>query len=417
MTMNSTTHTAGQDFLASHYNDLRNDSMIMGGEYVVATGSSNAFVATIDSQITSYTTGMKVCFKANHTITWAATINVNALWAKSIINKWGYWIISRDIISGAIYELRYNGTSFVLLTDIIDQFGDGSDWDVTISSNTTLTRDMYYNNLTVNTAITLDPAWYAIYVKWTLTLTGTAKIIRNGNNASGQIWGTALATWTCWPNLWGSNGANSVNGAVGIAWTNGTAVSTSYATTATASVSWWGGWSAWVAWSTWWTSATATQWTLYNTIYRIDRLFAYLQSPSRAQINTTQYGALPSSGSGGSGGAWTWSNSWVWGGAWWNGGIIFVYARILAWSGTIESKWWNGGTWWNGTGAIQPAWGGGGGWGGCGWIVVLVYNTWTPYTITLTWGTAGTFWTWINWGNSWTAWTAWTVWQSILIQV
>lgn len=35
-------------------------------------------------------------------------------------------------------------------------YGDGSDGAATISSNTTLTRDMYYTNLTVNPAVTLD---------------------------------------------------------------------------------------------------------------------------------------------------------------------------------------------------------------------------------------------------------------------
>ena len=34
-------------------------------------------------------------------------------------------------------------------------FGDGSDGDITISGNTTLTRDMFYNSLTVNNGITL----------------------------------------------------------------------------------------------------------------------------------------------------------------------------------------------------------------------------------------------------------------------
>lgn len=59
--------------------------------------------------------------------------------------------------------------------------GDGSDGAVVISTNTSLTRDMFYTDLTVNTGITLDPAGYAIFVNGTLTLTGTAKIARNGN--------------------------------------------------------------------------------------------------------------------------------------------------------------------------------------------------------------------------------------------
>jgi len=40
---------------------------------------------------------------------------------------------------------------------------------------------MYYTNLTVNTGIVLNPDGFAIYVSGTLTLTGTAKIARNGN--------------------------------------------------------------------------------------------------------------------------------------------------------------------------------------------------------------------------------------------
>lgn len=58
------------------------------------------------------------------------------------------------------------------------RYGDGSDGDVTIAVNTTLTRDMYYNNLTINNAITLDPSGWRIFVKNTLTNNGT--IARNG---------------------------------------------------------------------------------------------------------------------------------------------------------------------------------------------------------------------------------------------
>lgn len=52
-------------------------------------------------------------------------------------------------------------------------FGDGSDGDVTISSPTTLTRNMYYNNLTVNDVLTTDG--YRIFVKNTLAGNGTIK--------------------------------------------------------------------------------------------------------------------------------------------------------------------------------------------------------------------------------------------------
>ena len=44
-------------------------------------------------------------------------------------------------------------------------FGDGSDGDVTISSDTNLTRDMFYNNLTINSSVTLFTKGYKIFVK------------------------------------------------------------------------------------------------------------------------------------------------------------------------------------------------------------------------------------------------------------
>jgi len=52
-------------------------------------------------------------------------------------------------------------------------FGNGTDGNVTISSNTTLIRDMCYNNLTVNSGITLTSAEFRIRVAGTLLNNGT----------------------------------------------------------------------------------------------------------------------------------------------------------------------------------------------------------------------------------------------------
>ena len=49
-------------------------------------------------------------------------------------------------------------------------YGSGSDGNVTIPTSGTLTRDMYYNNLTVNG--TLDTGGYRLFVKETLTIGG-----------------------------------------------------------------------------------------------------------------------------------------------------------------------------------------------------------------------------------------------------
>ena len=59
-------------------------------------------------------------------------------------------------------------------------YGTGSDGDVVISSNTSLTSDMYYNNLTVNNGFTLDTAGYRIFVKEVCNVLGT--ISRKGND-------------------------------------------------------------------------------------------------------------------------------------------------------------------------------------------------------------------------------------------
>lgn len=301
---------------------------------------------------------------------------------------------------------------------------DGSDGNVTISGNTSLARDMYYNNLTVNTWITLDPAWYAIYVAWTLTLTGTAKIARNGNAwwagwnwvIWGAVWaawtaGTALATGTCWVSLgwaagwaWG-NATNWWN------WTAWTAVAVSYATAATNSAAWWTWWNGtwWIGWTSWANATVAARWAFYNTFWSLWEIIKALSFQARwSAIPTSAYGWLPSSGSGWWG-AWNNGDSWArWGWGGWSGGNgwnIMIFANILAWTWTIESKWWAGWAWWNGVWTVAFGWGGGWGGGWCWGIVVLVYNSGTPYTITVTgWAlwAAGT--------SSWLAWTAGGVW-------
>lgn len=65
---------------------------------------------------------------------------------------------------------------------IVSLYGAGIDGDVTISVNTTLIRDMYYNNLTVNLGVVLNTNGYKVYVKDTLTNNGT--IGTAGNNGT-----------------------------------------------------------------------------------------------------------------------------------------------------------------------------------------------------------------------------------------
>ena len=90
-------------------------------------------------------------------------------------------------------------------------FGDGSDGDVTISTETSLSRDMYYENLTVNS--TLVTNGYRIFVRGTLSGTGTIKYpdpnngANAGSNGSRGSGGNAYTAGGFLSNTGGGDGA------------------------------------------------------------------------------------------------------------------------------------------------------------------------------------------------------------------
>lgn len=104
---------------------------------------------------------------------------------------------------------------------VLGFFGDGTDGNATISSPTTLARDMFYNDLTITS--TLDPAGYRIFVKGTLSGSGTiltaptngvAGTNASGNTAgSGGAGGTALASGYLPASLAGKVGGGGGGGA------------------------------------------------------------------------------------------------------------------------------------------------------------------------------------------------------------
>lgn len=92
-------------------------------------------------------------------------------------------------------DLIVNDTNLVFN----DIYGNGSDGTYIYSSNATLTSDMFYDDLTVNSGFTLNTGGYRIFVKGTLTVSGT--ISRDGlsngtagsNGATGQASGAGGA--------------------------------------------------------------------------------------------------------------------------------------------------------------------------------------------------------------------------------
>jgi len=99
--------------------------------------------------------------------------------------------------------------------DGIGLFGDGSDGDVTITKSTFVTRDMYYNNLTIESGQTFNPNGFRIFVSGTLTLNKGARISRDGNDGSEGYGGAALSAGTLGGSGAGGMLANSLYGAGG----------------------------------------------------------------------------------------------------------------------------------------------------------------------------------------------------------
>jgi hypothetical protein len=63
-------------------------------------------------------------------------------------------------------------------------FGSGADGSQTISGNTTLTRDMYFADLTLAPGVTLDTGGFRLFVSGTLTLQNGSRISRDGIDAT-----------------------------------------------------------------------------------------------------------------------------------------------------------------------------------------------------------------------------------------
>ncbi len=91
------------------------DDMKSYFNYATTTGSANAYVVTLPYAPASYTTGMRIKFKASFSCTGSSTINVNSLGAKTVkkvLSGALTALSSGDIISGVCYEAIYDGTDF-----------------------------------------------------------------------------------------------------------------------------------------------------------------------------------------------------------------------------------------------------------------------------------------------------------------
>lgn len=86
-------------------------------DYIVDTGSANAYAIAPTPAVTAYVTGQVFSFKSTNTNTLTSTLAVSGLATKTI-QRGGAILGAGDIISGQIYVVEYDGTNFQLLTPV-----------------------------------------------------------------------------------------------------------------------------------------------------------------------------------------------------------------------------------------------------------------------------------------------------------
>lgn len=269
-------------------------------------------------------------------------------------------------------------------------FGNGSDGDVSISGTVTLSRDMYYKNLTIPAGQILNPNWYRVFVQETMS--GTGKLQRNGNAWSGTTAGAVQNQWSLNMEVVGWNGATASYNYGWIVWTSWTDANPAMTTTNGV----WGGASGGYsggAWSAGGTSGgTSTRGSNYNKIMAglLCMIHGATQQNLTAFLESYKSQASAGGGSAGGGSGTFGGNG---GGAGWNGWTMRFAVYNWNMTGTVEGIGGAGAPWAN---AGAPYGWGGGWWGGWnGSVVFRIYAIMTAdATFTLTGGAGGALWTW-----------------------
>lgn len=368
---------------------------VLMNDYVADSGAADAYVITPSPAVTAYTAGQIFSFKAGNTNTGASTVNVNGLGTKTIKKNVSDDLAAGDILADQIVVIEYDGTNFQIVTNTPEEraFGDGSDGDVTISGATSLSRDMYYNNLTVNDTLTTNG--YRIFVKGTLSGTGTIKYpnANNGSNASGQTGGTGGAAYTAGGFLRNTAGKNGGTGAASGGSIGGNGIAGAdghFGGTPVVGVSGGDGEDDDGSYG------PGTPGAVGSDISKSKLGIIKWETLGILEMGTDQSLVVRSiigngSSSGGGGGNWDGGGGYG-GGAGGNGatgGIVFIAARVWAGTFTIQALGGNGGN--GAAGGNSDAGGGGGGIGGNGGVSIVVYQTktWTG-SYDLSPGTGGT---------------------------
>ena len=236
-------------------------------------------------------------------------------------------------------------------------FGDGTYGDAVLDASTTLTKEMYYNNLTINSNVWLNTAGFIVRVFGTLTILSNGHIACDGEKGANGVAGPAGAVAGGAP----YSTANLVFPFLGIPSKGG--VGSYYGTNGS-------GWTAGAA------GGTSDVSVLSITPYMI-------RSGSgggggggvgggAGTAATTGRSVYIKAGAGGTGKTAVYTSGSLWaggGGGGAGGGVLIIYAKRINNAGSIHANGGDGGDGYNsGTGT------GGGGGGGGGGCVILFYR-------------------------------------------
>jgi hypothetical protein len=285
--------------------------------------------------------------------------------------------------SGATAGLSY-------VTDMDAFFGDGSDGSLSSSGTTTLSRDMFYTDVTLTGSGKIVTAGYRVFCNGTLNLGASAVISNNGGDGVAGVDGSAGTVgtggaagttagngWDIWGGTAGTAGLDgTAGGTAGVAG-NASQTTRTNCIGALTNRAGAGGGNA----SGGGTAAAGTGAT--NTV-SAGPWRAALTYMSGASNGAGVIGTRGGGGGGGGGGTSLTSRPGGGGGGGAGGGVCLVFARIVTGSGTISA---NGGAGGNGgnayNGGSGGGGGGGGGAGGAGGLAVLVYRYLTSWTGTV----------------------------------
>lgn len=275
-----------------------------------------------------------------------------------------------DVLRRSGTTLAFGPLSTAGLQGIAASFSNGQDGNLTISSGTTtLTRDMYYDTVTISGTARIDPAGWTIYAK-VIDLTNapagaisrTSNAGNNATNQTGATGGASQSTQTAGGGQAGTPGGGGGSGA-------GTNSAAPTALSGNGGIGGAGG----AAGNGSSGSGAAGGASTTPTPQRVGTLRApcFFQSGGATWQPTTPFGG--SGGRGGAGASGNGANAGGGGGGGGQGGAnVVIYADEIivgpsTAAGAISGKGGRGGNGANGQGAANTGGGGGAGGGGGGW--------------------------------------------------